>query len=108
MRSKNKDAHRKYDEDFLKFGFTSTMENDIVVPESLVYCCKLASSAMVPSKLQCQLLTNLPSLAVKDKSCFQKSVSAKFKEVNVFEIQLGASEEAQIASYKKAALIAIN
>ena len=46
--STNKDVYsskkyivlRKYNENFLKFGFASIMENDIVVPECVVCGCK--------------------------------------------------------------------
>ncbi|GFU74458.1 SCAN domain-containing protein 3, partial [Trichonephila clavipes] len=50
--SKKYVVHRKYNDDFLKFGFTSTMENDIVVPECVICGFKLSNSAMVPSKFQ--------------------------------------------------------
>lgn len=105
--SKKYVVHRKYNDDFLKFGFTSTMENDMVVPECVVCGCKLSNSAMVPSKLQRHLLTNHPSLSIKDKSYFQKSLSSKSKQVKVFEKQIGVSEKAQIASYEIAELIAV-
>ncbi|GFV76869.1 BED-type domain-containing protein [Trichonephila clavipes] len=55
--SKKSVVHRKYNDDFLKFGFTSTMENDIVVPECVICGFKLSNSAMVPSKLQRHLVT---------------------------------------------------
>ncbi|GFT26070.1 BED-type domain-containing protein [Trichonephila clavipes] len=82
--SKKYVVHRKYD-DFLKFGFTSTMENDIVVPECVICGFKLSNSAMVPSKLQRHLVTNHPSLSTKDKSYFERSLSSKIKQVKVFE-----------------------
>ncbi|GFU63900.1 BED-type domain-containing protein [Trichonephila clavipes] len=82
--SKKYVVHRKY-EDFLKFGYTSTMENDIVVPEFVICGFKLSNSAMVPSKLQRHLVTNHPSLSTKDKSYFERSLSSKIKQVKVFE-----------------------
>ncbi|GFU40227.1 SCAN domain-containing protein 3 [Trichonephila clavipes] len=107
--SKKYVVHRKYNDDFLKFGFTSTMENDIVVPECVI--CgffKLSNSAMVPSKLQRHLVTNHPSLSTKDKSYFERSLSSKIKQVKVFEKQVCVSEKAQVASYEIAELIAVN
>ena len=53
-------AHRIYNDDFLKFGFTSTMENDKVVPECVICGCKLSNSAIVLSKLQHHLVINHP------------------------------------------------
>ncbi|GFT40059.1 SCAN domain-containing protein 3 [Trichonephila clavipes] len=105
--SKKYVVHRKYD-DFLKFGFTSTMENDIVVPECVICGFKLSNSAMVPSKLQRHLVTNHPSLSTKDKSYFERSLSSKIKQVKVFEKQVCVSEKAQVASYEIAELIAVN
>ncbi|GFU53672.1 SCAN domain-containing protein 3 [Trichonephila clavipes] len=85
--SKKYVVHRKYNDDFLKFGFTSTMENDIVVPECVICGFKLSNSAMVPSKLQRDLVTNHPSLSTK---------------------QVCVSEKAQVASYEIAELISVN
>ena len=51
--SKKYVIHRIYNDDFLKFGFTFTMENDRVVPESVICGCKISNSVMVPSKIQC-------------------------------------------------------
>ncbi|XP_022902382.1 protein FAM200C-like [Onthophagus taurus] len=62
---------------------------------------------MVPSKLQRHLVTNHPSLSIKGKSYFQKSLSSKSKQVKVFEKQIGVSEKAQVASYKIVELIAV-
>ncbi|XP_023226702.1 zinc finger BED domain-containing protein 5-like [Centruroides sculpturatus] len=62
---------------------------------------------MVLSKLKRHLLTNHPSLASKDKNYFQKSLSARSKQVKVFEKQFSVSEKAQIASYEVAELIAL-
>lgn len=98
---------RKYNEEFLKFGFTSAIENNMAVPECVICGCKLKNSAMVPSKLQRHLQTNHPSLATKDKSYFQKSLSSKSKQVKGFEKHIGISEKAQIASYEVAELIAM-
>ncbi|GFX15365.1 SCAN domain-containing protein 3 [Trichonephila clavipes] len=106
--SKKYVVHRKYNDDFLKFGFTSTMENDIVVPECVICGFKLSNSAMVPSKLQRHLVTNHPSLSTKDKSYFERSLSSKIKQVKVFEKQVCVSEKAQVASYEIAELIAVN
>ncbi|GFX90684.1 SCAN domain-containing protein 3 [Trichonephila clavipes] len=106
--SKKYVVHRKYNDDFLKFGFTSTMENDIVVPECMICGFKLSNSAMVPSKLQRHLVTNHPSLSTKDKSYFERSLSSKIKQVKVFEKQVCVSEKAQVASYEIAELIAVN
>ncbi|GFS97486.1 SCAN domain-containing protein 3 [Trichonephila clavipes] len=103
--SKKYVVHRKYNDDFLKFGFTSTMENDIVVSECVICGFKLSNSAMVPSKLQRHLVTNL---SPKDKSYFKRSLSSKIKQVKVFEKQVCVSEKAQVASYEIAELIAVN
>ncbi|GFU68314.1 BED-type domain-containing protein [Trichonephila clavipes] len=105
--SKKYVVHRKYN-DFLKFGFNSTMENDIVVPECVICGFKLSNSAMVPSKLQRHLVTNHPSLSTKNKSYFERSLSSKIKQVKVFEKQVCVSEKAQVASYEIAELIAVN
>ncbi|GFW97624.1 protein FAM200B [Trichonephila clavipes] len=106
--SKKYIVHRKYNDDFLKFRFTSTMENDIVVPECVICGFKLSNSAMVPSKLQRHLVTNHPSLSTKDKSYFERSLSSKIKQVKVFEKQVCVSEKAQVASYEIDELIAVN
>ena len=83
------------------------MENDKVVPECVIYGCKLSNSAMIPCKLQRHLVTNQHSLSTKDKSYFQKSLSSKFKQVKVFEKQIGVSEKAQVAFYEIDELIAV-
>ncbi|GFW16554.1 SCAN domain-containing protein 3 [Trichonephila clavipes] len=81
------------------------MENDIVVSECVICGFKLSNSAMVPSKLQRHLVTNL---STKDKSYFKRSLSSKIKQVKVFEKQVCVSEKAQVASYEIAELIAVN
>ena len=83
------------------------MENDKVVPECVICGCKLSNSAIVPSKLQRNLVTNHPSLSSKDKTYFQKSLSSKSKQVKIFEKQIGVSEKAQVVSYEIAELIAV-
>ena len=99
--------HRKYNDDFLKFGFTSSIVKDEVVPKCIICDCTLSNSAMVPSKLLRHLITNHPSLSTKDKTYFQKFLSSKSKQVKVFEKQITASEKAQIVSYEIAELIAL-
>ncbi|UYV69664.1 hypothetical protein LAZ67_7000157 [Cordylochernes scorpioides] len=106
---------RKYNEDFLKFWifdyslvlYLSTMENYQVVPECVICGSKLSNSSMVPSKLQRHLVTNHPSLATKDKSYFEKSLSLKLKQVKVFEKQISVSGKAQLVSYEIAELLAV-
>ncbi|GFR14524.1 BED-type domain-containing protein [Trichonephila clavata] len=83
------------------------MENDMVVPECVVCGCKLSNSTTVPRKLQRHLLTNHPSLSIKYKCCFQRSLFSKSKLVKVCEKQIGVSEKAQIASDEIAELIAV-
>ena len=78
-------VRRKYNDDFLKFGFSFAMEDDTSVPEYVICGCKLSNCAMVPSELQRHLDSNHPSLATKGKSYFQKSLSLKSKQVKVFE-----------------------
>ncbi|XP_075213885.1 SCAN domain-containing protein 3-like [Lycorma delicatula] len=98
---------RKYNDDFFQFGFTSSMENDIVVPECVICGFKLSNSAMVPSKLQRHLVTNHPSLSTKEKSYFESYLSSKLKQGKNFKKQLCVSEKAQVASYEIAELIAV-
>ena len=105
--SKKYVADRKYNDNFLKFGFTSAMENDKVVPECVICGCKLSNSAMVPSKLRRHLITNHPALSTKDIGYFKNSLSSKLKQVKVFKSQFNVSEKAQLASYEIAELIAV-
>ncbi|UYV74925.1 hypothetical protein LAZ67_12001817 [Cordylochernes scorpioides] len=83
------------------------MENYQVVPECVICRSKLSNSSMVPSKLQRHLVTNHPSLATKDKSYFEKSLSLKLKQVKVFEKQISVSGKAQLVSYEIAELLAV-
>ncbi|UYV74894.1 hypothetical protein LAZ67_12001706 [Cordylochernes scorpioides] len=83
------------------------MENYQVVPECVICGSKLSNSSMVPSKLQRHLVTNHPSLATKDKSYFEKSLSLKLKQVKVFEKQISVSGKAQLVSYEIAELLAV-
>ncbi|GFV31025.1 DUF4371 domain-containing protein [Trichonephila clavipes] len=65
-----------------------------------------------PTPAQCygskHLVTNHPSLSTKDKSYFERSLSSKIKQVNVFEKQVCVSEKAQVVSYEIAELIVVN
>jgi hypothetical protein len=105
--SKKSVVPRKYNEDYLRFGFTSTIENDLVVPECIICGLKLSNSAMVPSKLLRHLMTNHPSLSSKDKNYFQTYYLTKAKQGKNFKKQLCVSEKAQFASYEIAELIAM-
>jgi hypothetical protein len=69
---------RKYDDNYLDFGFMSTEVDGEERPQCVLYMKVLASECMLPSKLKCHLETTHPSVVSKSRDYF----SRKLKELN--------------------------
>ena len=73
---------RKYNEDYIKYGFTLILKEGQELPQCVVCCKVLSESSMKPSFLKRHLSGCHPDLATKDIDFF------KHKEVGVKRIRL--------------------
>lgn len=97
---------RKYDDNYLSFGFFWTGNEEEPLPLCVVCGEKLSNSSMVPSKLKRHLSTNHSHLESKDQNYFKRMMTMQSKQVKYFEKKVTVSDKSQIASYKVAELIA--
>lgn len=96
---------RKYDHAYLKFGFI-TSESDNSIPFCLLCSATLSNEAMVPSKLSRHLETKHPEHRNKPKDYFEKIRSNLQKQSKKLKSFCSVSDNAQLASYKIAQLLA--
>ncbi|GFT90396.1 zinc finger BED domain-containing protein 5 [Nephila pilipes] len=97
---------RKYDEDYIKYGFSWC--GDETVPRSQCIICgdQLSNESMVPSKLKRYLYSSHPSCANKDKQYFKRCLEQNKKQKKFMKSAVTVSEKALEASYHVAKLIA--
>ena len=96
---------RKYDDEYIKFGFT-TSENDDSIPFCVVCLSALSNESMVPSKLERHLKMKHQELKDKPKQYFEKlreNLTIQAKKLRKLST---IPDKAQMASYKIAQLLA--
>ncbi|UYV63802.1 hypothetical protein LAZ67_2005701 [Cordylochernes scorpioides] len=96
---------RKYVEDYLKYGFTPSV-NDPSLPFCLICQNTLSKETMVPSKLLRHIETNHREQMNNPISYFENIRSSFQKQSKKFKKFITTSDEAQTASYMIAQLIA--
>lgn len=98
---------RKYNDDYIKYGFVSTQKNGIDHPQCVVCYEVLSNDAMRPSRLERHLVTKHSGLKDKAKEFFaSKSVSLKRVKLDSMGSFAQSSEKVLEASFELALLIA--
>lgn len=97
---------RKYNQDYLRYGFTWCGDEAAPKPECVICGEQLSNEAMVPSKLNRHLITNHPSCVKKDIQFFQRRLDQNKKQKQFMKSAVTVSEKALEASYLVAKLIA--
>ena len=62
---------RKYNEEYLQYGFTDAAVNGQVVPQCVICFEKLSNDALRPNRLKCHLQTKHPLHQTKPLAFFQ-------------------------------------
>ena len=101
-----KGVKRKYNEDYVKYGFVASGSDDHQLPLCIICNLTLSNEALVPSKLSRHLETNQESLKDKPKAYFENLVLQKDKKAKRFNKYMKLPERGLVASYKVAHLLA--
>ena len=104
--SKLTSRKRNYQDDFLKFGFTSITEKQVEKPKCLVCDSVLSAESMKRNKLERHLKSNHPGLAGKPLSHFQEMLKQYKKQTGQFKAAAGTQARALRASFEVSYLIA--
>ena len=99
---------RKYNEEYLQYGFTEAAENGQVVPQCVICFEKLRNDALRPNRLKRHLQTKHPLHQTKPLNFFQ-SKKDSFKKMKIICAEnFGQSSSAEVveASYEIAQMIA--
>jgi hypothetical protein len=102
----DKVRHRKYKDDYINFGFTWTGEKDNPKPQCRVFGVTLSNQSMVPNKLKRNLELNHKHVARKSTDYFRRLHSKLKKFSAMMGKRLKLSENALLALFKTAELIA--
>ncbi|XP_039180852.1 zinc finger BED domain-containing protein 5-like isoform X2 [Crotalus tigris] len=70
---------RKYNKDFLQYGFTSIISEGIEKPQCVICCKVLSAESMKPNKLKRHFDTNHPSFTSKDTNYFRSKADGHKK-----------------------------
>ncbi|GFS77663.1 zinc finger BED domain-containing protein 5 [Nephila pilipes] len=97
---------RKYDEDYIKYGFSRCGDETALRPQCIICGDQLSNESMVPSKLKRHLYSSHPSCANKDKQYFKRCLEQNKKQKKFMKSAVTVSEKALEASYHVAKLIA--
>ena len=97
---------RKYQEDFLEFGFTATRINNQDRPLCLVCGEQLANESLKPVKLKRHLDSKHPTVAGKPLPYFQRLLAQSATQKSGFEKRLSVPVKALRASLEVSCLIA--
>ncbi|KOC62786.1 SCAN domain-containing protein 3, partial [Habropoda laboriosa] len=103
---KQKILERKYNEDYIRYGFSCCDKETPPKPECIICGEMLSNEAMVPSKLLRHLNSNHRSYAKKDKSFFLRQLDQRRKQRQSLLSSVTVSDKALEASYHVARLIA--
>ena len=98
---------RKYNEEYLQYGFTDAAENGQVVPQCVICFEKLSNDALRPNRLKRHLQTKHPLHQTKPLNFFQ-SKKDSFKKMKIICAEnFGQSSSAEVveASYEIAQMI---
>ncbi|GFU20326.1 multidrug resistance-associated protein 7 [Nephila pilipes] len=97
---------RKYDEDYIKYGFSWCGDETAPRPQCIIYGDQLSNESIVPSKLKRHLYSSHPSCANKDKQYFKRCLEQNKKQKKFMKSAVTVSEKVLKASYHVAKLIA--
>ena len=97
---------RKYNRDYLNFGFTVAEREGVEHPQCVICCKVLAADCMLPSKLKRHLTTVHKKLSEKPREFFARKLKEMNKQSVVFSNFLHTPAKAQLASFKVAYRIA--
>ena len=104
--SQKKGSKRKFNEDYIKYGFIASGSEDVPLPYCLICKKSLSNESLVPNKLNRHLQNNHPNVKAKPREYFENlatEINQQSKKMTNF---LKVPEKALIASYKVAQLIA--
>uniref|UniRef100_A0A8C4XEM1 HAT C-terminal dimerisation domain-containing protein n=1 Tax=Erpetoichthys calabaricus TaxID=27687 RepID=A0A8C4XEM1_ERPCA len=96
----------KYNEDYIRCGFSWCGDETAPKPQCIICGDQLSNEAMAPSKLNRHLNSNHPSYAKKDKQYFQRRLEHNQKQKQFMKSAVTVSEKALEVSYHVAKLIA--
>ncbi|GFR04287.1 SCAN domain-containing protein 3 [Trichonephila clavata] len=85
---------RKYDEDYIKYGFSWCGDETAPRPQCIICSNQLSNESMVPSKLKRHLYSNHPSCANKDKQYFKRFLEQNKKQKKFMKSAATVSEKA--------------
>lgn len=91
---------RKYSQEYLNFGFTSTEVNEEERPLCIICSKMLAADSMKPNKLKRHLETLHSEYVNKPREFFELKLKSYEKQKSLFKKTLSVNEKALIASYK--------
>ncbi|GFT41792.1 zinc finger BED domain-containing protein 5 [Nephila pilipes] len=97
---------RKYDEDYIKYGFSWCGDETAPRPQCIICGDQLSNESMVPSKLKRYLYSSHPSCANKDKKYFKRCLEQNKIQKKFMKSAVTVSEKALEASFHVAKLIA--
>eukprot|EP00106_Octopus_bimaculoides_P022067 XP_014789509.1 PREDICTED: protein FAM200B-like [Octopus bimaculoides] len=99
-----KNKLRKYDVEYIRFGFIESVSN-ANRPQCLLCHKLLSNEALKPAKLQRHLTTLHPQFATKPKDFFERKKDAYLKETTTFKMSI-TSNKLLLASYLVALRVA--
>lgn len=105
---------RKYNEDFLQYGFTSIITAGIEKPQCVVCCEVLSAKCMKLNKLKCHFDSKYLSFTCKNTSCFRSNaggfkksrLDTKYHKQNITAIEASYLVALRIARAMKPHTIA--
>lgn len=106
IKNQKKIVKRKYDEDYIKYGFSWSGDETAPKPQCIICGEQLSNESMVPSKLNRHLNSNHPSQANEDRQYFKRRLEQNKKQKIFMKSAVTVSEKALEASYHVAKLIA--
>ncbi|XP_063902632.1 zinc finger BED domain-containing protein 5-like [Zophobas morio] len=95
-----KSKSRKYSQEYIKFGFTSTEVNEEERPLCVICSKILAADSMKPNKLKRHLETLHSEYVNKPRQFFELKLKSFEKQKTFFKKSLSVHEKALLASYK--------
>ena len=107
-KTKGKNKIRKYNRDYIAYGFTCEYLNGEESPQCVICRKVLANESMLPNKLKRHLSTTHPSLVDKSKEYFKNKLSElKCQKSTITAFSRNEiSQRALMASYKVAYCVA--
>lgn len=99
--------YRKYDNSFIKFGFTSIESNGQIKPQCVICAIVLANDVLKPAKLKHHLETVHSNLADHPQEFFEgKLENLKKMKLGPSGTRFATSEKSLVASFEISKLIA--